>query len=239
MHSVNHHRITTRQVTLAASFSAVYLVLRAIPTFQMVGVSGSFSAADFLLTTVAMLCGLWGGAVAVVIGTSLAYGLRPPIFFGLDFLPALANVTIAALLLRGNHRTAQGVYIAIFFAFVLSPYSLLFGYEFVPYAWLHVVALIVLLSPIAAKVPTWVRSGGYRQFAAIATLAFVGTMGQHLVGGLLYELAVGVVGGVGPSELAVFWRIIFFAYPIERLIATGFSTVIAVAVTRSLRNWVP
>jgi hypothetical protein len=238
MGSVNHHRIITRQVTLAASFAAVYLVLRAIPTFQMVGVSGSFSAADFLLTTIALLCGLWSGAVAVVMGTLLAYGLRPPIFFGLDFLPALANVMIAALLLRGNRRVAQGIYIAIFLAFVVSPYSLLFAYGYIPYVWLHVVALIVILSQIAARIPAWVRSRGYQQVSAIATLAFVGTMGQHLTGGLLYELAVGVVGGVSPSKLAVFWRIIFFAYPIERLIAAGLSTVIAIAVARSLKHWI-
>lgn len=239
MHPFKHHKITTRQITLAASLAAVYLVLRAVPTFQMVGISGRFSAADFLLTTVAMLCGLWGGALAVVIGTTLAYGLRPPIFFGLDFLPALTDITIAALLLRGHHRTAQGVYVAIFFAFVLSPYSLLFGYGYVPYTWLHIVALIVLLSPISARIPAWVGSAGYRQIAAMATLAFVGTMGQHLVGGLLYELAVGVVGGLSPLKLAISWRIIFFAYPIERLLTVGFSTVIALAVKRSLKNWIP
>ena len=174
----------------------------------------------------------------MVIGTILAYGLRPPIFFGLDFLPGVADVAIAALLLKSHYRVAQGIYIGIFFAFVLSPYSLLFGYGYVPYTWLHIVALIVLLSPIAAKIPAWMNSDGHRRIAAIGALAFVGTMGQHLVGGLLYELTVGVVGGVGPSKLALFWRIIFLAYPIERLLTVGFSTVIALAVKRSLKKWI-
>jgi len=239
MHSFDRHRIKTRQVTLAASFAAVYFVLRTIPTFQMVGISGRFSAADFLVTTIAMLCGLWGGVLSVVIGTVLAYGLRSPTFFGLDFLPAIADVAIAALLLRGRYATARGIYVAIFFAFVLSPYSLFFGYGYVPYTWLHIVALIVLLSPIAARVPIWLRGNGYRQVVAIVTLAFVGTMGEHLVGGLLYELAVGVVGGVSPSDLALSWRIIFLVYPIERLIAVAFSTVIALAVQRSFKKWMP
>jgi hypothetical protein len=237
MHSFDHLRIKTRQVTLAASFAAVYFVLRTIPTFQMVGISGRFSAADFLLTAIAILCGLWGGVLSVVIGTVLAYGLSPPIFFGLDFLPAIADVAIAALLIKGRCRTAQGMYLAIFFAFVLSPYSLRFGYGYVPYTWLHIVALIALLSPIASKIPAWLNGHGYRQIAAIGTLAFVGTMGQHLVGGLLYELAVGVVGGVSPSILALSWRIIFLAYPIERLLIVGFSMIVALAVQRSLKKW--
>ena len=239
MHSFDHLRTKTRQVTLAASFAAVYFVLRTIPTFQMIGVSGRFSAADFLLTTIAMLCGLWGGILSVVIGTTLAYGLRPPIFFGLDFLPAIADVAIAAFLLKGRYRTAQGIYIAIFFAFVLCPYSLLFGYWYVPYTWLHIVALVAILSPIAAKIPAWFNGLGYRKVVAVGTLAFVGTMGQHLVGGLLYELAVGVVGGVSPSNLALSWRIIFWAYPIERLLTVAFSTIVALAVQRSLKKWMP
>ena len=170
----------------------------------------------------------------MMIGTILAYGLRPPIFFGLDFLPAIADVAIAALLLKGRYRIARGIYVAVFFAFLLSTYSLLFSYGYVPYTWLHIVALIVLLSPIAAKIPAWLNGNGYRQIIAIGTLAFVGTMAQHLVGGLLYELAVGVVGGVSPSNLALSWRIIFFAYPIERLLTVAFSTIITLAVYRSL-----
>ncbi len=229
----------TRQVTLAASFAAVYFVLRSIPTFQMVGISSRFTTGDFLLTTIALLGGFWSGTLSVLIGTILAYGVRPPIFFGLDFLPGIVNVSIAALLLSGRLRAARGIYIASFFAFVLSPYSLLFGYAYVPYTWLHILALVVLLSPIPAKIPSWVNTMGARQIAAVGLLAFEGTMGQHLVGGLLYELAAGLVGGIGPSNFEDFWRVIFWLYPTERLLIVVFSSIIAIALYRSLKRWTP
>jgi hypothetical protein len=205
----------------------------------MVGISSRFTAGDFLLTLIALLGGMWSGTLSVLIGTILAYGVRPPIFFGLDFLPAVVNVSIAALLLSSRYRIAQGIYIASFFAFVLSPYSLLFGYGYVPYTWLHIVALVLLLSPMAAKIPAWVMSGGSRQMAAIGFLALVGTMGQHLVGGLLYELAAGLVGGISPSNLKDFWRIIFWLYPMERLLIVTLSTIIAIGIHRSLKKWAP
>lgn len=234
-----HNRPRTHQITLAAVFAAVYFVLRSVPTFQMIGISSRFTAGDFLPTSIALLCGLWSGALSVLIGTVLAYGITPPVFFGLDFLPALVNVAVAALLLSGRYRIAQGIYVTIFLGFILSPYSLLFGFGYVPYTWLHIVALILLLSPIAAKIPQWADSPGLRQVVAIGFLAFVGTLGQHLIGGLLYELAAGFVGGVSPSNFMNVWRIIFWLYPIERLLIVALSVFIALAMRRSLRKWVP
>jgi len=230
-------RSTTRQVTLAAVFAAVYLGLRVIPTFQMVGISWRFAAADLALTSIAVLAGVWSGAVCVVVGTILAYGVKPPIFFGLDFLPGLANILIAGLVLSKRFRTARTIYIAIIVAYVLSPYSLLFGYAYVPFTWLHIIALALLLSPFAEKVPIWMTRHDSHQIGAIALLAFFGTMTQHLAGGLLYEVTVGVAGGSRPSIVREFWQIIFWLYPTERIVIVVMSTIMATALTRSLRKW--
>jgi len=226
----------SRQITLAAVFSAVYFVLRAIPTFQMVGTSGYFTAADFLLTTIALIAGVWSGSLAVIVGTVAAYAVRPPVFFGLDFLPALANVSIAGLLLSRKRKIAIGIYFAILVAFLISPYSLLFGYYGIPYAWLHLIALAILLSPISSRVPSWIGRRDYCGVVAVAVLAFVGTMAQHLVGGLLYEFSVGFVGGVTPQHMMDLWRVIFWLYPTERAILVIISTLIALGVYRSFER---
>lgn len=228
----------TRQITLAASLAAVYFILRSIPIFQMVGAPGCarFTAGDFILTSIALVGGLWSGILSVVSGTVLAYGVCPPTFLGLDFLPAVINVSITALILKSRYRIAQGIYLVSFFAFVLSPYSLLFGFGYVPYTWLHIIAMVILLSPLAAKIPGWVNEGGFRQIASIVALVFVGTMGQHLVGGLLYELVVGFVGGTSPSRFGSIWRVIFWLYPPERALIAAISTVITLTVYRSLRK---
>jgi hypothetical protein len=202
----------------------------------MVGISSRFTAGDFILTSIALVCGLWSGAFSVIIGTGLAYGVRPPVFFGLDFLPALVSVALASLLIARRYRLAQAIYITILISFILSPYSLLFGVAYVPYTWLHIVALVLLLSPLAPRISAWVDSSGLRQITAVGFLAFVSTMGQHLMGGILYELAAGVIGDVKPSNFMDFWRVIFWLYPVERLLIVALSTFIALAVRRSLRT---
>lgn len=229
----------TRQITLAAVFAIVYFILRSVPTFSMIGVSGQFTAGDFLLTTIALTAGLWSGTVAVLVGTIIAYAVRPTIFLGLDFLPGVANVCIAALLISGRRRLAQTSYILLLVAFLVSPYSLLYGYDHIPYVWLHLVALAVLLSPVTSRIPNWLNKGGYFGVAAIATLAFVGTMAQHLVGGILFEFVLGFVGGVPPTKFANIWQILFFLYPEERLIILTISTILAVAIFNAYQRLAP
>jgi hypothetical protein len=192
-----------------------------------------------MLTSIAAVAGLWSGMVAVLLGTILAYAVRPPLFFGLDFLPGLVNVSIAALLLAGRRRVAQGIYFVVLALFLVSPYSLLYGYDHIPYVWLHIVAFAVLLSPVTARISLWIKRGGYLGVAGFVVLSFVGTMAQHLMGGLLFELSLGVVGGMSPTGFAGIWRIIFFGYPIERLVILTISTVLAVAIFRSFQRWAP
>jgi len=231
----------SRQITIAAVFAALYFVLRSLPNpipflFQMVGISGRFTVGDFILTTVALLAGLWGGALSVLVGTVLAYPVNGPVFFGLDFLPGVMNILVTSLVLKNHQRIACGAFISVLILFLISPYSLLFGYQYVPFAWLHILALAILLSPAAAKVPDWIVRNDSRQLLAIATLAFVGTMAQHLTGGLLYEMAVGLVQGNSQSVLMGYWRIIFWLYPLERLLLTTISTIISVGALRAIRR---
>jgi len=229
----------TRQMTLAAVFSAIYVILRIVPTFSMVGTSGLFTAGDFILTSVATIAGLWSGIVSVLVGSVIAYAVRPPVFLGLDFLPAAVNVAIAALLLSQRRKTARVIYVILLAVFVASPYSLLYGYDHVPYVWLHLVALVILLSPVAAQIPAWTRRDGYLSVVAFGALAFVGTMAQHLMGGILYEFTLGVVQGNSPEWFAGNWRIIFAIYPEERLVLTAISTILAVGIFRSFQRWAP
>jgi hypothetical protein len=231
----------SRQIAIAAVFAALYFVLRSLPNpipflFQMVGISGRFTAGDFMLTTVALVAGLWGGTISVLVGTALAYPVNGPVFFGLDFLPGVMNILVTGLVLENHRRIARGVFIIVLFLFLASPYSLLFGFSYVPFVWLHLLALAVLLSPAFAKVPDWIVRNDSHQLVAVVILAFVGTMAQHLTGGLLYEMAVGLVEGNSQSVVMGYWRVIFWLYPSERILLTIVSTIISVGALRAIRR---
>jgi hypothetical protein len=229
-------RSRTDKVALAAVFAALYFVLRSLPVFEMIGVSGRFTAGDFLLTTIALVVGLWGGILSVLVGTFLAYPISATPFLGLDFLPGVMNILIVGLILQNRRGTAQAIYIMSLLLFLVSPYSLFFGYAYVPYTWLHIVALILLLSPVVPRVPEWVVGSGSRQIAAVAVLAFVGTMAQHITGALLFEFVLGMVQGESPSILRNVWQLVFWVYPIERLLITAISTAISLGLVRAMKR---
>ena len=223
-------RTNSRSIALAIVFAVLYFALRSLPILPMIGISGRFTAGDFLLTTIALVGGFWVGILSVFTGTVLAYSISGTAFFGLDFFPGVVNVLIVGLVVKRHRGVARLIYVAILLLFLTSPYSLLFGYDYIPYVWLHILALAILLSPLMAKVPSWLTLNDKHQIVAIGVLAFVGTMAQHLTGGLLFELVVGLVQGTSPAVFMNTWRVIFFVYPTERLI------IISIGLVRPLQR---
>ncbi|OLE68991.1 hypothetical protein AUF78_13380 [archaeon 13_1_20CM_2_51_12] len=213
--------ISTRKLALTATFAAVYAVFRLIPISRTIGIPGSITAGGVILPVVALFLDLPYAVASVIIGTFIAAFApwNPLRFLGLDFLPGVIYVTIAGLVLRGQRKLASAIFLVIILVFSVTPNTEIFvGQNLfsppIPYYWLHIVALTILISPLTQRVPLLVKSGNYAEIAkAVAIVAFVGTMAEHLTGGILFALVVG-------SGALKAWPLIFLFYPIERLIIT-------------------
>jgi hypothetical protein len=112
----------------------------------------------------------------------------------------------------------------------------------IPFVWLHIVAFVVLVSPLGRNAGAWIQSLKPKLLTAgIAIAAFVGTMMQHLMGGILYEtilnqmyVAIGQTPIVQASAYPANWAFVFFLYPWERLILVVLAVVIGVPLVRVL-----
>lgn len=220
-------------------------MLRLIPAFPMVGTSGFFSASDFVVPIFGLILGPYVGAASTILGTFLAITLgKPVIFLGLDFLPATIGTLAVGLLATRKFLHLTGLYILLLALFMLNPLSLLLialpnGVQ-VPYNWLHFVGLVLLISPWGRKAASWAAAPPIGRLAlGMAMLFFIGTMAQHLMGGLLYELVLGsLLGVIEPNGWASIWTVIFYLYPIERIFITILATIIGTATSRALRGWI-
>lgn len=239
------HRGISRQLATIGMFSAIYAVFRYLPTFPMYGLSGTnFRAGDFLAPLLGMLLGPWLAIPCIFIGTTINYAITPPIFLGLDFLPATVAALVAGLISTGRIKYAIGVYAGLLAVFLVLPLSTFWitipgGYN-VPFTWLHIVAFIGLISPLGLKAYKWIRvSTGSTFVSSVLITVLSATMAQHLTGGILTELIrfpIFTSPITTPTAAAFYWKFIFGVYPIERTIITAVTTFFGVAALRAIKS---
>ena len=211
-------------------------MFRAIPIDQLIGINGTITAAGMIAPIIGILLEPAYGIVAVFTGTMVAslFPWNPIKFAGLDFLPGALNVTLVSLAVRGRRTEATLMFLITIALFVINPYTRIFvgSAEFsppVPYIWMHLAALVILVSPLTKNLSTKITTHQYASLVRpMAVLAFTGTMIEHLTGGLLYAT-------VYTTFALKFWPTIFLVYPVERMILIVGATVIGAALLSLLR----
>jgi hypothetical protein len=238
------NRLTTKHIALIAIFSALYAMLRYLPLGPMIGLEGSFSFSDALAPLIGLILGPFTGGISVIIGTFTAAALGKPIaFLGLDFLPGFINCVSMGLLMKRKWIPVVGLYALLLGIFVISPYSLTFvqvGSLAIPFVWLHIVALIVLLSPLRSKATDNIKKFNIPKMAlSLTILAFIGTMLQHIMGSLLFQLVFGVLAEIPAAEFAGVWTAIFFVYPFERILMLIIAILIGTPLIIIIKRAIP
>jgi hypothetical protein len=234
---------STKTIAMIAIFSALYAALRIIPTVPMIGIGATFHLSDILAPLYGILLGPFTGGISIIIGTFAAIGLgNPAPFLGLDFLPAFVVAVSLGFLVKGKWLPVVILNALLLVGYAINPLTVNFivtPWGTVPYLWMHIAAFIVLLSPLGRRAGKWVKSSKTSTITAgFAILAFVGTMMQHLTGGIVYEVVLGQLGGMTQAAFATTWNIVFYIYPWERLALIIGAVVIGVPVTRALRKFI-
>jgi hypothetical protein len=245
----------TKQIALTITLTSVYVVLRFIPFSMLIGGAGGYlSFSDFLPLIYGIILGPYFGGLSVLIGNFTAIGLgRTVSFLGLDFLPDLVAVVSIGFLFRRKWLPVILLNAGLLAAFFLNPLTSFFvtipaTNITIPFAWMHIAAFVVLLTPLARKAPKWIES--VKQMKKMDTVkstkqrsrlrklinsvkrtnyltiglivfAFIGTMMQHLTGNLLFEFVFGQIGNppiISVEAWPTQWSLVVLAYPIERTI---------------------
>jgi hypothetical protein len=228
----------TKQIALTIIFTALYVVLRFVPFSMLIGGAGGFlSISDFLPLIYGIIIGPYFGGLSVLIGNLTAMGMgRTVTFLGLDFLPDLVAVVSVGFLFRRKWLPVILLNAGLLAVFLAHPLTSIFvtipaTNISIPFAWMHIVAFVVLLSPLARKAPKWIESVKKTEWTTTAKqkyltigliiFAFIGTMMQHLTGDILFEVVFGQIGNppiISVASWPAQWSLVVLAYPIERTI---------------------
>ncbi|PVX25409.1 MAG: hypothetical protein CW691_04675 [Candidatus Bathyarchaeum sp.] len=243
MVNILNNSTNTKIVALISIFTALYAVLRIIPTVPMIGASGAaFSLSDVIAPIYGIILGPYIGGLSITLGTFLAMAMGKPVsFMFLDFLPAAVGAVSLGLLMKKKWVHVIALNVILLAAFLIHPNTnVLIDVSTVslPFAWLHIVALALLISPLGRKAAQWVNTNNTTRTATgIALMAFIGTMMQHLMGNLLFETIMAQpLGGIPIEAYPGIWTSIFLVYPVERLGLVVLATVVGVPLLRVLKN---
>jgi len=241
----------TKQIALLTIFTALYIVLRFIPYSMLIGGAGGYlSFSDFLAPIIGILLGPYFGGLAVVLGNFGALGFgRTPVFGAipfLDFLPDFVAAVSVGFLVQRKWWPVVALNAGLLALFFIDPLTSIFvtvpGTAIsIPFAWLHIAAFIVLLSPVGRWSGKWVATEGKAKLvtAGMVILAFIGTMMQHLTGNLLFEISFGQIGNPPIIPTAAWpaeWTGVLFAYPVERTILIVCATLVGVPLIWAIRK---
>jgi hypothetical protein len=245
------NRFDTRMITLTASLTALYVIPRTILLDRLIGVSGSITFSGIITPVLGVFLAPSYGMFAVFLGTMIAAFIPGSAgtlkFGGLDFLGGALNVALISLLVRGRRTEATFMYVATMALFVINPNTEIFvGSSFpslpvpfqwlrlpsppIPYLWLHLVALAVLVSPLSRNLRDSFVFGGRRELAkAVLVAAFIGTMLEHVIGGILFASLFG-------SVALRSWSFIFLVYPFERAIVVAGAILVCTPLLLASRD---
>ncbi len=161
MSSLKHLNRNTKAIAAIAIFSALYAALRIIPTVPMIGTGATFHLSDILAPLFGILLGPYVGGISIIIGTLAAIGLGTPApFFGLDFLPAFVVAVSLGFLVRGKWLPVVILNAALLVSYAVNPLTANFiatPWGTFPYLWMHILAFIILISPLGRKAGKWVK----------------------------------------------------------------------------------
>jgi hypothetical protein len=248
---IRKNRFDTRMMTLTATLTALYVLPRTIFLDRLIGVSGAITFSGIITPILGVFLAPSYGIFAVFVGTMIAAFVPGSAgtlkFGGLDFLGGALNVAVISLLVRGRRTEATLMYVVTLALFVINPNTEIFvGSNFpnlpapfqllrlpsppIPFLWLHLVALGALVSPLTRNLGDRFSFGSRRDLArAVLVVAFIGTMLEHIMGGILFASLVG-------SVALRSWPFIFLVYPIERAVLVLGAVVVCTPLLLASRD---
>ena len=162
MSIITNANTRSKQVAVVASFAVIYAIMRVIPSFPVIGAPGaSFGMSDVLVPIYAIMFGPYISASAIFLGTFIGFVFgKPFIFLGWDFLPATLGALFIGLIVQKKTMIALVMFILGLTIFTLLPYTETFipinEQLIVPYNWMHIIAVFILISPITKTALQWI-----------------------------------------------------------------------------------
>jgi hypothetical protein len=224
-------KIDTRELALAVSFTALYVVFGAVAISPIIGLPGkAITAATILAPVMGIIFGPYMSVLSTflggIIGMSIGY------FSPLSLVSGVTAALCSGLTSKVRRITSVIVYLLVFLLLAFFP---VVGpaWLFAPYLWFQIIGLITLISPLqSTAIKNFDSNSSSRLLYAFFVTSLTSTLAGQMAGSATYELFVypDSVGATGT------WVATAFLYPMERVIIAIGSALIGTTLLKVLKN---
>lgn len=236
MQSNTRFTLDAKNLALASSFAACYVVSSFWTLFPVIGDYGKFiTVASILAPLIGMILGPFVGVAAVSIGGAVAlfngaYGIW-------SFAAGIASTFCSGLLFHQKGKICIISYLCLFTGFAFYPnYGPVWRFPLT--VWMHIAAFVLLISPLTrSAVKNIYESADYvKNFLGVFVIVFVSVLYGHMAGSLVFEMVYFPLFAPLREASSFSWKLVAFQYPVERIIMAFAATVIGVALIKALKK---
>jgi hypothetical protein len=204
-------KLSTKDLSLIIVFAALHAVFSIFPIGFTLGVQGQITFGVIIAPMIGILLGPYKGGLAVLLGSCIGMSLNPggAIFGPLSFIPPfLGSFGTGCVKIKKGYWAGAAI-LASTIVFYANPS----GRESFFYPWLHIVALIISISPLAKIARFNLNSNTTKSNLTFSIIisAFIGILTDHISGS---AIAIWYF----PFLTSEIWNTIMFIYPFERII---------------------
>ncbi|PMB74912.1 hypothetical protein C0195_00460 [Candidatus Bathyarchaeota archaeon] len=227
-------RLTTSDLALTVSFTALYTSLSFLPLSQIIGLFGkAITAANLIAPIIGIILGAYLGVFSTFLGGIIALFISP--YFSLPGLVAGIVTSLCSGLLYAHKRfTCALIYFSLLFFFGFYPFV---GpvWLYPPLLWFQLIGFVILVSPMQSSALKNLNSrSNAKSFFGFFITFLTATLAGQIAGSLVFEVISWPIFTASLDMWVGYWQFITFLYPLERVIIALGATSIAVPLYKTL-----
>jgi predicted membrane protein len=225
-----HRRLTTKDVALASTFTALYVVFGFLKISPIIGLPGqAITAAAIMAPLIGIILGPYVGTLSAFLGGVIGF------FFGSFSQLSLASGVVAALcsgmVHRGRRVFTVLVYLSLFLLLAFYP-SVGPIWLFPIYVWFQVIGFIILVSPLQTIATKYLNpDNSSRLLFAFFVTSLVSTLAGQIAGTLTLEII-----HLSNVDYLATWIGTTLLYPVERTIIALGAALVGVSLYKILKS---
>lgn len=230
-------RLKAKDVSLIICFTALYTYFCFIPAFPIAGSQGgSITLAAITAPIIGIILGSYLGMLSTLLGGIVGLFFAAP-FIPPSFVSGIVTAFFAGMLYANKSTVCAFMYFSLLFFFGFFPFV---GpvWLYPPLMWFQILGFLVLVSPLQSMALKNMQNSNNNSklLSAFFIVFLISTLAGQVAGSLAFEFTSWPIFNADVDDWTLFWQLLTWVYPVERMIIALSATFMGVFLYKVLSS---